>query len=71
MLAVYRRQFATATVEVYDLHDLEVIAGAAGRLAGRYTVRRAQRDDIEGSVTFGVVREAGRPRIALVATQPD
>jgi len=71
VLAVYRRQFAGAHVETYELDDMQVDAGAAGRAAGRYTVRRSGRDDITGRVAFGVVREGGRPRIALIATQPD
>jgi len=71
VLAVYRRQFAAADVEAYELDDVQVVPGAAGRAAGIYTVRRAGRDDITGRVAFGVVREAGRPRIALIATQPD
>ena len=71
VLAVYRRQFADADVEAYELEDVQAAAGAAGRAAGRYTVRRSGRDDITGRVAFGVVREGGGPRIALIATQPD
>jgi hypothetical protein len=71
VLGVYRRQFAASDVEAYELDDLEVAAGAAGRAAGRYTVHRSGRDDVTGRVAFGVVREAGQPRIALIATQPD
>jgi hypothetical protein len=71
VLAVYRRQFAGAQVDGYDLEDLATVAGAAGRAAGRYTVRRSGRDDIKGRVAFGVVREGGKPKIALIATQPD
>jgi hypothetical protein len=71
VLAVYRRQFAGADVRAYDLEDLTVAAGAAGRAAGSYTVRRDGRDDIKGRVAFGVVREGGKPKIALIGTQPD
>jgi serine/threonine protein kinase len=71
VLGVYRRQFAASDVDAYDLDDLDVAAGAAGRAAGRYTVRRSGRDDITGRVAFGVVREGERPRIALIATDPD
>jgi len=71
VLAVYRRQFAGSDVTSYELHDLQTMPGAAGRSAGTYAVRRSGRDDILGHVAFGVVREAGRPRIALIATQPD
>ncbi len=71
VLAVYRRQFAAAHIRAYDLDDLGVKPGAAGRVAGSYTVRREGRDDIKGRVAFGVVREGARPKIALIATQPD
>ena len=71
VLAVYRRQFAAADIRAYDLEDLGVKPGAAGRVAGSYTVRREGRDDIKGRVAFGVVREGARPKIALIATQPD
>jgi hypothetical protein len=71
VVAVYRRQFAASDVGSYDLEDLQVIPGAAGRAAGIYTVKRAGRDSLSGRVAFGVIREAGHPRIALIATQPD
>lgn len=71
VLAVYRRQFAAADIDTYDLENLQIVPGAAGRAAGSYTVRRTGRDDISGRVAFGVIREAGRPRIAMIATQPD
>jgi serine/threonine-protein kinase len=71
VLGVYRRQFAGADVDAYDLGDLGVVPGAAGRAAGSNTVRRSGRDNINGRVAFGVVREGGKPRIAMIATQPD
>jgi len=71
VLAVYRRQFDTTAVESYELDDLQIVRGAAGRAAGSYTVTRAGRDDIQGRVAFGVVRDDGRPRIALIATQAE
>ena len=69
--AVYRRQFAADDVRGYALSDLSVRPGEAGRAAGRYTVDRAGAPDVTGRIVFGVVREAGRPRIALLAATPD
>ena len=69
--AVYRRQFAADDIRGYALSDLGVRAGEAGRAAGRYTVDRAGAPDVTGRIVFGVVREAGRPRIALLAATPD
>jgi hypothetical protein len=71
VLAVYRRQFATSVVDAYELGDLQVVRGAAGRAAGSYTVKRSGRDDIRGRVAFGVVREDGKALIAMIATQPE
>jgi hypothetical protein len=71
VVAVYRRQFAAATIDAYHLENVDTIPGAAGRAAGTYTVQRTGRDDLHGRVAFGVVRDAGRPRIALISTQPD
>ncbi|MEJ7825054.1 MAG: protein kinase [Solirubrobacteraceae bacterium] len=71
VLAVYARQFDTSVVRSYELDDLQIVRGAAGRAAGRYTVKRSERDDIQGRVAFGVVREGGRPKIALIATQAE
>ena len=69
--AVYRRQFAADDVRGYALSDVSVRPGEAGRAAGRYTVDRAGAPDVTGRIVFGVVREAGRPRIALLAATPD
>ena len=71
VLAVYRRQFGDAAVEDYELDELQIVPGAAGRAAGSYKVLRSGREDITGRVAFGVIREAGVARIALIATQPD
>jgi hypothetical protein len=71
VLAVYRRQFGDAAVEDYELDELQIVPGAAGRAAGTYKVRRLGREDITGRVAFGLIREAGVARIALIATQPD
>ncbi|HEY1539490.1 MAG TPA: hypothetical protein VGF63_08845, partial [Solirubrobacteraceae bacterium] len=70
VLAVYRRQFAAARIDAYELDGLKIVRGAAGRAAGSYTVKRSGSDDVEGLVAFGVVREGGRAKIAMIATQP-
>ncbi|MGI8728941.1 MAG: protein kinase domain-containing protein [Solirubrobacteraceae bacterium] len=71
VVGIYRRQFAASDVQSYELDDLQIVRGAAGRAAGSYTVKRSDRDDIEGRVAFGVVREDGRAKIALIATQSE
>jgi hypothetical protein len=70
VIAEYRRQFAANDVRAYKLSDLEVRGGDAGRATGSYEVNRAGRAPITGDIVFGVVRQAGTPRIALIAAEP-
>jgi serine/threonine-protein kinase len=65
----YQRQF-DGKVGGYDLNDLTVTAGRAGRASGSYKVDRDGGDPYEGTITFGVVRERGEPRIQLIAATP-
>jgi ketosteroid isomerase-like protein len=65
----YERQF-DGKVGGYELEDLEVTGGRAGRATGRYRVERDGGDPIEGEIVFGVVRDRGRPRIELIAATP-
>jgi serine/threonine-protein kinase len=65
----YERQF-DGKVGGYELDDLDVQAGRGGRAAGTYHVDRDEGDPYEGSIVFGVVRERGQPRIALIAFNP-
>jgi hypothetical protein len=65
----YERQF-DGKVGGYELADLEVQAGRGGRAAGTYHVDRDEGDPYDGSIVFGVVRERGQPRIALIAFTP-
>jgi Protein kinase domain/Domain of unknown function (DUF4440) len=65
----YERQF-DGKVGGYELEDLEVQAGRGGRASGTYHVERDEGDPYDGSIVFGVVRERGEPRIALIAFTP-
>jgi serine/threonine protein kinase len=67
----YRRQFTANPTERYALTDVSVRAGAIGRASGRYVVSRSGRAAITGRVAFGVQREQGHPRVALIAATPD
>jgi serine/threonine-protein kinase len=70
VIAEYRRQFAASKVRGYQLRDLQVRGGDAGRATGSYEVTRGGRPPITGDIVFGVVRQAGTPRIALIAAEP-
>ncbi len=65
----YERQF-DGKVGGYELDDLDVQAGRAGRASGSYHVERDGGDPYDGTIVFGVVRERGEPRIALIAATP-
>jgi hypothetical protein len=65
----YARQF-DGKVQGYELADLEVRGGRAGRASGSYRVDRDGGDPYQGRIVFGVVRERGEARIALIAATP-
>jgi hypothetical protein len=65
----YERQF-DGKVGGYELEDLEVTGGRAGRASGSYRVDRDEGDAYEGRIVFGVARERGVPRIRLIAATP-
>jgi hypothetical protein len=65
----YARQF-DGKVGGYELDDLDVQPGRGGRASGIYHVERESGDPYDGSIVFGVVRERGEPRIALIAFTP-
>ena len=66
----YERQFRSQDTRGYELEDLEARGGRAGRASGAYRVERKGGDAIEGRIVFGVVRDRGQPRIALIAVTP-
>jgi hypothetical protein len=65
----YQRQF-DGKVGGYDLNDLTVTGGRAGRASGTYKVERDGGDPYEGAIVFGIIRERGEPRIQLIAATP-
>jgi serine/threonine-protein kinase len=69
VVAQYERQF-DGRVRGYDLSGLTISGGIAGRARGDYHVEREGGPAIEGRIVFGVVRERGEPRIALIAATP-
>jgi serine/threonine-protein kinase len=69
VLDQYTRQF-DGKVKGYDLENLTVTGGRAGRASGDYRVDRDGGNPYEGRIVFGVVRERGEPRIKLIAATP-
>jgi protein kinase-like protein len=71
VLREYRRQFGINSTRSYALDNLRVTGGEVGRARGRYAASLAGHRPITGQVVFGVRRQGGRPRIALIAVTPD
>jgi len=70
VLATYRGQFSGNEITGYELSDLDVSGGRAGRAAGRYELRRGGRAATGGDIVLGVKRERGQPKVALIAALP-
>ena len=66
----YATQFRDNATQSYDLENLTVRGGRAGRASGEYRVRRAGGESIGGRIVLGVVRDRGRTLIALIAVTP-
>lgn len=68
--AEYESQFRANATQGYELEDLEVRGGRAGRASAGYRVRRQGSPSLTGRIVLGVVRDGGRTRIALIALTP-
>jgi serine/threonine-protein kinase len=68
---VYRAQFAGNRTTGFDLTDLQADGGPVGRATARYRARYDGKPDTVGTMTWNVIRERGRPRIALIMLRPD
>ena len=66
----YQSQFRAQDTQHYELDDLDVQAGRAGRASGNYRVDRDDGEPIEGRIVLGMVRDRGEPRIGLIAVTP-
>jgi hypothetical protein len=71
VLAAYQAQFADSDTRGFALSGLDAEGGGAGRATARYRARYGGEPDVTGTITFGVRRERGNPRIGLVAATPD
>ncbi len=69
--AEYRRQFASSDTTGFDLGDLQTHGGRAGRASASYRAAYRGVRDVTGTIVWTVIRDRGRPRIALIAATPD
>ena len=67
----YRRQFADSDTRSFEVQDLAATGGATGRASGRYVATYGGEPDVTGTITFGVLRDRGTPRIAMILAHQD
>jgi hypothetical protein len=71
VLRAYRRQFDDSETRSFELRELDAAGGATGRASARFVATYADEPDVTGSIVFGVLRERGTPRIALISARQD
>jgi ketosteroid isomerase-like protein len=71
VVAAYKSQFAGQTTTGFELTGLKATGGTAGRATARYRASYSGGADTTGTMTWDVVRERGKPRIALILARPD
>ena len=71
VLAAYKAQFADSETRTFEFEDLATSGGPTGRASGRYVATYAGDPNVTGTITFGVLRDRGEPRIALISARQD
>jgi ketosteroid isomerase-like protein len=71
VLQAYRRQFGDSKTRSFELEDLDATGGATGRATARFVATYAGEPDVTGTIVFGVLRDRGTPRIALISARQD
>jgi serine/threonine-protein kinase len=71
IVRAYRRQFDDADTRSFKLEELAAEGGATGRASARFVATYAGEPDVTGTIVFGVLRDRGTPRIALISARQD
>jgi hypothetical protein len=71
VLRAYRRQFADSRTRGFELRELTATGGGTGRASARYVATYTGEPDVTGTIAFGVLRDRGTPRIALISARQD
>jgi ketosteroid isomerase-like protein len=71
VLQAYRSQFEDSETRSFELRDLAATGGATGRATARFVATYAGEPDVTGAIVFGVLRDRGTPRIALISARQD
>jgi serine/threonine protein kinase/ketosteroid isomerase-like protein len=71
VITAYKRQFGDSETRSFEIQDLSATGGATGRASGRFVATYRGEPDVTGTMTFGVLRDRGTPRIALISARQD
>jgi ketosteroid isomerase-like protein len=71
VIGSYKSQFAGSHTRSFEIEDLSASGGATARASGRYVATYADEPDVTGTITFGVLRDRGTPRIGLISARQD
>jgi serine/threonine-protein kinase len=72
VVAAYKSQFAKRRITDFEIgDDLKASGGASGRATAHYTVTYDGAPATKGQMTWIVISDKGRPRIALIAFKAD
>jgi hypothetical protein len=71
VLKAYRSQFDDAETRSFELSDVDTTGGTTGRATARFVATYAGAPDVTGWIVFGVMRDRGTPRIALISARQD
>jgi ketosteroid isomerase-like protein len=71
VVKAYKRQFADSETRSFELRELNATGGATGRASALYLATYGGEPDVTGAITFGVLRDRGTPRIALISARQD
>ena len=71
VVKAYRRQFDDSETRSFELRDLDATGGVTGRATARFVATYDGEPDVTGTIVFGVLRDRGTPRIALISARQD
>jgi ketosteroid isomerase-like protein len=71
VITASKRQFGDSETRSFEIQDLSATGGATGRASVRYVATFRGEPDVTGTITFGVLRDRGTPRIALISARQD
>jgi ketosteroid isomerase-like protein len=71
VIGSYKSQFADSDTRSFEIEDVSATGGATARASGRYVATYGDDPEATGTITFGILRDRGTPRIALISARQD